>query len=43
MYYLLFYKICISKATATAFITLTYNNEFYKICISKATATPLQF
>ena len=35
----LFYKICISKATATFEAQDNDIKLFYKICISKATAT----
>ena len=39
-----FYKICISKATATTPLATATCLTFYKICISKATATePKQF
>ena len=34
-----FYKICISKATATGALKDSTITVFYKICISKATAT----
>ena len=34
-----FYKICISKATATNRDLELEGIKFYKICISKATAT----
>ena len=35
----IFYKICISKATATLLYDDNLTEIFYKICISKATAT----
>ena len=37
--YIAFYKICISKATATRLVCPVSLYQFYKICISKATAT----